>query len=646
MRYLVFLALGVSVFVVSLSSPVQSQTHIWSQRFGGPSGENISFYTGGIATDASGNIAITGFFQGSVDFGGGIMTSYAGADVFIAKYDANGAHIWSQHYGNNSQAGTGIAFDNDGNVLVTGHFSGTLYLGGGPLTSAGSLDLFLAKYDPGGAHIWSKRIGGAGFEEIASVEADADGNVFLTGFFKETVDFGGGPFTAGFLDIFLVKYDPNGTHIWSRAVGGTGNDAGMGVDVDNTGNVFITGRFGSTVNFGGGPMTALGGEDIFVAKYNPSGVHQWSRGFGSSYAEAGRDVAVDGAGNSVATGGFRGSVDFGGGPITATGNYDCFLVKMDANGNHMWSHGIGSAGTYDQTVSLGIDSDDNGNTYVTGYFAGTIDFGGGPITAAGADDIFLARYNATGAHSWSYGFGDPAGDRGYDVSADPYGDVVFTGVFVDTVDFGGGPLVSAGESDIFVAKFTGDQPVPAALQAYDADWVRDHVEVTWRLTDSAGELSFDVSRRANTEALYVPIYNPEITPRQNDYVFEDHSAAPDRTYQYRVTINEDRQPIASFEATVRIPLTAFDLKQNHPNPFNPTTRIDFSLDREVRVTIAIYDTSGRLVKTLVDRPMAPGLHSETWDGSDNKGCAVASGAYFYRMAAGGHVLTRKAVLLK
>jgi hypothetical protein len=88
------------------------------------------------------------------------------------------------------------------------------------------------------------------------------------------------------------------------------------------------------------------------------------------------------------------------------------------------------------------------------------------------------------------------------------------------------------------------------------------------------------------------------------------------------------------------------LYQNYPNPFNPTTRIDFYLDREERVTLAIYDLAGRVVRVLTDRTMCPGSHTESWNGRDQNGKMVASGAYFYRLRAGGRTLTRKAILLK
>src|SRR5262249_17807764 len=140
-----------------------SGQHLWSKGFGGPTLSDSVGVTA-VATDASGNIVITGSLQGSADFGGGVLTSSGHYnDVFIAKYSSSGAHLWSKRFGSTGEdVGYGIAVDSSGNVLVTGYFQGTVDFGGGGLVSAGGADAFLAKYSPSGAHLWSKRFGGTG----------------------------------------------------------------------------------------------------------------------------------------------------------------------------------------------------------------------------------------------------------------------------------------------------------------------------------------------------------------------------------------------------------------------------------------------------------------------------------------------------
>jgi uncharacterized protein (AIM24 family) len=202
-----------AVYLLPFSAFPQALTHIWSQRFGdteGESGESVAF-------DSSGNVVLTGGFRGTLNFGGSPLTSAGLDDIFLAKLDGNGTHIWSQGFGDTEwQGGWSVASDPSGNVVITGYFYGTVDFGGDTLTSAGGSDIFLAKFDANGTHLWSQRFGDTNsFQEGYSIAFDSSGNVVLTGTFRGTVDFGGGLLTsAGSDDIFLAKFDGNGTHLW------------------------------------------------------------------------------------------------------------------------------------------------------------------------------------------------------------------------------------------------------------------------------------------------------------------------------------------------------------------------------------------------------------------------------------------------
>jgi len=125
------------------------------------------------------------------------------------------------------------------------------------------------KTDP--KHLWSKRFGGSYYDYGYSISVDSSGNVYITGYFKSSmIDFGGGALTnAGVTDIFLAKFDSNGNHLWSKRFGGSSVDWGSSVSVDSSGNVYGTGYFGSNVDFGGCPLSSAGGTDIYLIKYAP-----------------------------------------------------------------------------------------------------------------------------------------------------------------------------------------------------------------------------------------------------------------------------------------------------------------------------------------------------------------------------------------
>jgi len=379
------------------------------------------------------------------------------------------AHLWSQRFGSTyDDIAYSVAVDASGNVYVTGCFRGTVDFGGGNLVSAGNSDIFLAKYSPTGIHLWSKRFGDIDQDLAYSVAVDGSGDVYMTGFFGGTVDFGGGNLvSAGVADIFVVKYGSTGDHQWSQRFGSTSYDNGRSVAVDGSGNVYVTGRFDGTVDFGGGNLVSAGGDDIFLAKYDATfGDYQWSQRFGSTSNDVGYSVAVDGSGNVLVTGAFAGTVNFRGGNLVSAGGEDIFLAKYTPGGINQWSQRFGDI--YDDDgESVAVDG--SGNVLVTGYFIGTVDFGGGNLVSAGGDDIFLAKYSPTGVHQWSQRFGGAGIDSGNSVAVDGSGNVFVTGRFENTVDFGGGNLVSASaySYDIFLAKYSGPSAEPVITSIVD-----------------------------------------------------------------------------------------------------------------------------------------------------------------------------------
>jgi hypothetical protein len=240
--------------------------------------------------------------------------------------------VWSQSIGGTHNDGGGaIATDSSDNLIASGSFSQTVDLGGGPMTSAGVYDVFLAKYDPNGVHVWSQDFGGRLLDQANDIAVTGSDDILLTGFFRDTVDFGGEALTADTLfgDAFLARYEADGTHVWSKSFGGENTQYSYGVAVDGDESVLITGYFQGSVDFGGGALTSPNHVDIFLAKFDANGVHQWSRQFGSpSWADMGLSVAADDNGDVLITGRCRGTVDFGGGPFTTIGD-DGYLAKYD-----------------------------------------------------------------------------------------------------------------------------------------------------------------------------------------------------------------------------------------------------------------------------------------------------------------------------
>jgi len=273
-------------------------TVLWAKSASGYGEE----YGQSVATDASGNVYVTGAFQGSITFGTTILTNAGDIDIFIVKYDAAGTVLWAKRAGGTfNDSGNSVATDASGSLYVTGYYFGnTITFGTTTLTQTGNSmygeDIFIVKYDAAGTVLWAKSADGGGNENGNSVSTDASGNVYITGYFEsDTITFGTTALTnAGYGDIFIAKYDAAGDVLWAKSAGGTNYDSGNSVTTDVSGNVFVTGYFSSpTIALGTTIITNAGSSDIFIAKYsNPPHVN-----FGSDTAQCGGTVTLD-AGNS------------------------------------------------------------------------------------------------------------------------------------------------------------------------------------------------------------------------------------------------------------------------------------------------------------------------------------------------------------
>jgi len=204
-----------------------------------------------------------------------------------------------------------------------------------------------------------------------------------------------------------VKLDPDGEHLWSRRFGGESHDWGDSVTVDSAGNVYVTGDFASSsIDFGAGPVEKpgdsydeewqTGGYDLFLLKLAPDGELAWARVFGGDHQDYGNSVAADPAGNVYVAGDFESSaIDFGGGALTNGSEWDSyacapwsdqFVVKLDGQGNHVWSIAFSGA-MNDHADGLFVDS--GGRIYLVGDSTSSgIDYGGGPLPNGGCEEYW------------------------------------------------------------------------------------------------------------------------------------------------------------------------------------------------------------------------------------------------------------------
>jgi hypothetical protein len=214
-------------------------------------------------------VCVGGPYQGTVDLGGGPLISAGDVDVFVGCFDAQGKAQWSERFGDaKMQLMTGLVVDGEGRLVLGGYMQGNIDLGGGPIGGP-VLRSFIAQFTSDGAHVWSRLVSD-GQTYLRGVGVDGLGAVLLTGNYNGANDFGGGvlvPLESG--DAFLVKLDPDGAHVWSKGFAGTGEDVGYAVDGSTTGRVGMVGGFTGTLDPGDGPVVTKGGYDGFVGVFDP-----------------------------------------------------------------------------------------------------------------------------------------------------------------------------------------------------------------------------------------------------------------------------------------------------------------------------------------------------------------------------------------
>ena len=402
----------------------------------------------GLALDSSLNI----FAGGNSAFNNGAPTY----DTYVQKLDGLGNTIWQRTF-SGDVLGHAIAADSAGNAILAGRTWGPVDFGGGALPPGA----FVTKLNADGSlHVARSYPASAGNDvEIESVTTGAAADVFAVGTLTGTMDFGGGPLAApaGSRTGLTLHVDADRNYVSASLLqmSATGESEINLVRADGA-DLVLAGTFSNgTLTVGGATLSPQAGP-FFVVKLDATGAYKASAQFQSGYLTM-RGMAGDSTGAVYVVGGFHGLTDFGGGPVTTTGNDDIFVVKLDASLHYAWSRTYGDNGINAQ-AAYGVAMDPAGNVLVTGEFNGTVDFGGATYKAFGdLDTPFVVKLDANGSYLSSKVPGEgtdvsPFTALGYAVVAPTTSSAVLGGEFTNSMTFGYGE-VSQGNQDGFVARF-------------------------------------------------------------------------------------------------------------------------------------------------------------------------------------------------
>ena len=324
---------------------------------------------------------------------------------------------------------------------------------------------------------WAKASSGNNKEETNGMSVDANGNVYVTGWFVSTIVLGSYALTSnGDSDIFIAKYDGNGNVLWLKSAGGNLHDVAYHIVTDHSGNLYITGIFeSSSIIFGIDTLSNFnsGHPNIFLTKYDTNGNVLWAKSAGGNNSDYSFSVTTDPNDNVYITGYFSSpSIIFGSYILANNGGRDIFLVKYDTLGNVLWAKSS-SGNSYDESFSVATDV--NGNVFITGFFdSDLIHFGQYTLvnTIQFIPDIFVVKYDSTGNVLWAKKAGGSSNDLAYSIATDISGNAYITGSFLSpSITFGANTFVNNGTyDDVFIVKYDANGNVIWAKNAGGNDY--------------------------------------------------------------------------------------------------------------------------------------------------------------------------------
>ncbi len=541
----------------------------------------------------------------------GALSAQASAglyDAFVRKYDASGTEIWTRQFGSPEYDQAFGIAADASGVYVTGTTQGTLP----GQSSTGGADVFVRKYDANGTESWTRQFGTPSFDQVSGISVDATG-IYVAGSVSDALP---GQTAVGATDAFVRKYDANGTELWTRQFGTPSFDQTSGISADVTG-IYVAGRTPGTLP----GQTNSGSGDVFVRKYDANGNEIWTRQFGTSSFDNARGISADATGIYIA-----GETN---GIFPGQTSGQIFVRKYDVNGTEAWTRQFG-ASYFESANGIAVNAT---GVYVTGFTLGALP---GQVNSGGTDP-FVRKYDTNGNEIWTRQFGTWFDELANGVAVDA------TGIYV--VGWTPGTLTSpsysgSGNMDAFVVKLSSSPSSPQddilALIAIVESLFDGGLEnsLTAKLTNAIKSLEMGNTATAINQ---LQSFINQVQAQRGKAISESDADMLIAQAQAIIdALNAASAPKVSFGAAeiVNLP-NSYELEQNYPNPFNPTTTIQFSVLEAGKVSAEVYSITGQLIRELVNGETTAGRHTVAWDGRNQAGEVVAAGMYLYKLVVHG-----------
>jgi len=363
----------ISVALILFGLNLFSQAdYIWAKQ-----GGNASFTNGNIQVKNTNNgIIAAGDFVETAQFGQEEVVSNGSSDIFIARYDENGEIIQVQSLGGeNEELFKFLNVDNEDNIIISIMFTDFITINGTEYTSLGGQDVLLIKFNSDLSFQWVKHYGTGLTDYVKGMDMDEDGNILLFGKFKNEIDFDDITLTSsGSTDMYIAKYNADGEIIFAFSEGGSSYEDANSIAVGANDEFYISGTFYNETIINGETISTENPTGIFLAKYNSAGEFQWIEVIDGTNLLPSVFLAANKDGSIYISGGFQGNIVFGSQTLSSEEfDADVYVAKYNTNGEALWA-GHGNSDGAEIVTSL--SSDIGGNVYLSGFYLSSIDFNG------------------------------------------------------------------------------------------------------------------------------------------------------------------------------------------------------------------------------------------------------------------------------
>jgi len=486
---------------------------LWTRQSVSDGGLSDVWYQ--MAVDHTGMPYIQGDIRGNVYFDGNPESAYG---TELTKLNGDGSVIWQKIFSQpltQFMNSSGVCTDLDNNCFAWGTFSDSLTIEGTlhVLSHKSGNMAYLAKYSKKGESNWVRTFEGyGGITGVGGITSDHEGNVILTGMFVDTLKINNIilPGNGYYAQVFIIKYNPAGSLVFAEKFGGTSTVQGRGASSDGQNNIYVTGRFNGTANFGGNYLTSFGSDDVFILKLDPDGNPVWVRQAGGQGYERGHAIITDSTGNSYISGLFWStSMSFGNITITSPLASNLFIAKYASDGTPLWAHALQNQDYTWPAYQMGLDEE--GSCYMGGDYDGSLAFDNGPTYTGNLNNNFLVKYDASGAFQWNKNVPQTAFSTGYSnlMSLAVYNknSILIGGRIInDTLTLGNNKLYSCN-SGAFIALLGDNLPMGVQNQDQAVKHIAvypnpSHGEITIRFDDPVKKKVMVIVTDAEGKTLY------------------------------------------------------------------------------------------------------------------------------------------------